>query len=314
MAGGASGQGSIGGATAVTVVVTAAILAALSAPAGCEAPNPAYRRGTAQLDGGDAAPAPLPDSAPPLTPDSAELSDAARVEPPCPPSPDEDGDGVGDACDNCPGQPNPGQEDQLEIAAGLGADGVGDVCDPRPSAGGDSLLFFDGFEGSSLDPGWTGDRSKFALDGGFLIYDSADDDEYAILRRDSAGDVLVLVNFELVRWSAADENRNLWVGVRGDAADNAYRCSVRRDSDGQTMIAFFTFGDISAPASTQALSIDVGSTYRLAARAQGTEMECRVGSSSLIQGSIMSAAGLIEIRARRAAVRLHSAVAYRLGS
>jgi len=41
--------------------------------------------------------------------------------------PDSEGDGILDACDNCPAVPNPGQTDS-------DADGVGDVCDNCPSA------------------------------------------------------------------------------------------------------------------------------------------------------------------------------------
>lgn len=60
---------------------------------------------------------------------------------------DEDGDGVGDACDNCPADYNPDQANLLE-PDGM-ADSIGDACDPRPTEGGDSIAFFEGFS----DPG-----------------------------------------------------------------------------------------------------------------------------------------------------------------
>jgi hypothetical protein len=41
--------------------------------------------------------------------------------------PDGDGDGVGDVCDNCPADHNPGQEDFLD------SDHVGDACDCAPT-------------------------------------------------------------------------------------------------------------------------------------------------------------------------------------
>ncbi|HKQ47867.1 MAG TPA: proprotein convertase P-domain-containing protein [Phycisphaerae bacterium] len=44
-------------------------------------------------------------------------------------APDGDSDNVGDACDNCPNDPNPGREDE-------DLDGIGDACDPFPSASG----------------------------------------------------------------------------------------------------------------------------------------------------------------------------------
>jgi len=58
---------------------------------------------------------------------------------------DEDADGIGDACDVCPTEPDPGQADRGEIDAGGIADGVGDACDPRPAFGGDAIAYFDPF-------------------------------------------------------------------------------------------------------------------------------------------------------------------------
>ncbi len=49
---------------------------------------------------------------------------------------DEDGDGVGDACDDCPGDADPAQVDS-------DGDGVGDACDPNPTAPDDKLVLFE---------------------------------------------------------------------------------------------------------------------------------------------------------------------------
>ncbi|HEY0254762.1 MAG TPA: hypothetical protein VGC41_24720 [Kofleriaceae bacterium] len=49
---------------------------------------------------------------------------------------DEDGDGIPDACDDCPVDPDPAQTDR-------DGDGVGDACDVRPDTAGDKRVMFE---------------------------------------------------------------------------------------------------------------------------------------------------------------------------
>ncbi|HEY0713622.1 MAG TPA: hypothetical protein VGF45_13165, partial [Polyangia bacterium] len=168
-------------------MIATGLFAAISAlAAGCTGANPAYNVGAD------------PTSA--LT-DAAGFADGAvdrprqGPTPTCAPSPDEDGDGFGDACDNCPADPNPDQANVMETNVGVNADGLGDACDPRPTQAGDSLLFFDGFAASTLDAAWTGDRAMFTVAGGALVFDRAGDTTSRSLQRGVATDVVVNTTF-----------------------------------------------------------------------------------------------------------------------
>jgi hypothetical protein len=83
---------------------------------------------------------------------------------------DEDGDGIGDACDVCPHVADPDQADR-------DGDGVGDACDPNPDDPIDSIAFFDPFV--TKLPGWSalgpqptylGDAIEFAGVGTYVSY------------------------------------------------------------------------------------------------------------------------------------------------
>jgi hypothetical protein len=65
-----------------------------------------------------------------------------------PPSDDEDGDGIANEHDDCPGIYDPTQVDS-------DGDGVGDLCDPHPGTPGDSLVMAEYFNGPTYS--WTPD-------------------------------------------------------------------------------------------------------------------------------------------------------------
>lgn len=73
---------------------------------------------------------------------------------------DEDGDRVGDACDNCPAATNADQADTTETFERQFPDGVGDACDRRPTVADDTIArfypFADPAEASAFTgSGWT---------------------------------------------------------------------------------------------------------------------------------------------------------------
>ena len=69
---------------------------------------------------------------------------------------DEDGDGIVDACDNCPATANPTQADTTEQNVKAFPDGVGDACDLRTGISGDKLRGFFSFASETQSSAWTG--------------------------------------------------------------------------------------------------------------------------------------------------------------
>ena len=79
---------------------------------------------------------------------------------------DEDGDGVADGCDICPGTANAQQVDE-------DFDGVGDECDPHADSA-DRIAFFDAFAEAQLPTEWQpyGARASWLLVDGAVVGDS----------------------------------------------------------------------------------------------------------------------------------------------
>ncbi len=139
---------------------------------------------------------------------------------------DEDGDGIGDACDICPAAADPAQLDTTEVATMINfADGVGDACDPRPALAGDKLGAFHPFADPTETARWIGD--------GFTI---ENDRAHAVAaarwvnRTMEKGDGLYAqARVASLAWTAGG---HLDVTVDGDGAESGLTCTITKDRDG----------------------------------------------------------------------------------
>jgi hypothetical protein len=136
---------------------------------------------------------------------------------------DEDGDGIDDACDDCPHLPN---ADQLDSDG----DGVGDLCDPHPSDPIDHIAFFDPF--TSLRPEWSFFNAAPAAVGDQLVIDARATQFYAYLPGVPATDFWGLaghigagsnVQRQITLISRQDESHYYYCEINGGAGSaNAY--------------------------------------------------------------------------------------------
>lgn len=83
---------------------------------------------------------------------------------------DEDGDGIPDACDDCPGIPDPMQPDGDK-------DGVGDACDPSATTR-EHIAWFDSFAEAGASNAWKTKSGSWAFDGESIAYSSVSDAGY----------------------------------------------------------------------------------------------------------------------------------------
>ena len=189
---------------------------------------------------------------------------------------DEDNDTVGDVCDNCPAVRNILQEDVMD-----GGDGVGDVCDPRPTQGGDSILFFDGFadDSTGIPPGWyesSGSNNEigtWSVSGGKLRQARTDNPAPTILWRGDlgpAGDGVVgdVVIETLVEAGGINTANLPFIGLIAGYNDDintdfGYGCAVQASAGG-TLLWFLDFQD-GNPMVTAApeFTMDTGSVMEL---------------------------------------------------
>jgi hypothetical protein len=152
--------------------------------------------------------------------DAASTVDAASCQSTADPH-DEDGDGIFDACDNCPATANPNQADTTEVEARAFPDGVGDVCDPRGGASGDDLRGFYSFASDTQGSAWTGSGWTISDDALHAVGNAA----WATTRTQQGDGYFVLA--QIASLSPIGAQGSVAIIIDGDGASTGAMCSLQ---------------------------------------------------------------------------------------
>lgn len=165
---------------------------------------------------------------------------------------DEDGDGIGDACDICATVPDPSQSDTGEERALQFPDGVGDACDPRPTVAGDVRVALHTFASP--------DDARLTLDGWTIADDAVRATGPARLAsvKTHVGDGLIA---ELRVAAFADR---VQIVLDGDGVSDGAGCTLARDRDADGFDELDAF-EIGGATATTSLGVALEEPVRLVA-------------------------------------------------
>jgi len=179
---------------------------------------------------------------------------------------DEDGDGLVDACDNCPERANPDQADTTEVAMHAFDDGVGDACDLRPGLAGDEVArlftFASELDNRYTSTGWTVANDQLQLVPGVNA-------TWRGSRGEQGDGLAAVVTIDSTTWTDDD-------GFVQVELDGLSLCTLQHTASGETISAGERDGVPlmkSVPASFEAKQTLIA-WRRLTAAAN--EIECRV--------------------------------------
>jgi hypothetical protein len=195
---------------------------------------------------------------------------------------DEDGDGIGDACDNCPTVANADQANVGETSVGEVADSVGDACDPRPTARGESILYFEPFAGTRLRSEWTAEVGTWTVVNDGVEQDSLISDQRVHDQIAVGTDYLVETQFTFSGFDTANVNAGLVFHMKVNGS--GWLCGVFRDDTTQpvsSLLMLWTLASGSANFERARATIaepKVGDSVRIIAGAYGIDEYCAVAS------------------------------------
>jgi len=228
---------------------------------------------------------------------------------------DEDGDGVLDACDNCPSVPNPDQLDQREVAAGFAADGVGDACDPRPALGGDAILLFDSFAAIQMGTEWSVYTGTWQQ-GVDTVRETATGNAQEITRVafPSVADYLVETRLRLDVLATPDSYAGLTFRIDA-VARNGWGCVVSNRSFLALSTVVNGMQGEAVPPITTIPPPRVGDRFRIQAGAYGGNLYCLLPDTSdqVTRSSALYPTGVPGLCSHQAASTFEYLLVYRLG-